>query len=531
MLDNDTLNLKQTNFQAVKDTISVFERRDDLLKTDRNKSIDLFVNSTILGIQSSQQEVDRNNFLLDPTSDRVTITSVAKDKQNDLQSNNNFGRSNLLNLNNTNNLNLQTEAFSSGAFAAQSSTGSYLIDALLVPGAIRWQNSTVTYSFMTQVPNYYPNNAQERNNFVPFNTTQINAAKRSLQLWSEVSGLKFVEVSDAGAGGTIRFGTNSSGAGSAYAYTPTNDPWGGDVWLNNTYSPNFTQTKGSFGFLTMIHEIGHALGLKHPGNYNAGGGGSPAPYLPLAEDSTQYTVMSYNHIPGVSQSVNPQTPMLYDIAAIQYLYGANNNTRTGNNTYSWNAGTSFVQAIWDAGGTDTISAANQTLSAVINLNAGTFSSIGSFSNGSSTRAINNLAIAFNVTIENATGGLGNDILVGNSVANTLSGGKGSDSLYGGKGGDTLLGGSGNDFLVGYGSGTEYDLLTGGIGTDAFVLGQSSGAFYQGNGYATITDFYWVDDYIQARGSAKDTAIYYGNDLLGVVQDTTNVSFTRDFIFV
>lgn len=212
----------------------------------------------------------------------------------------------------------------------------------------------------------------------------------------------------------------------------------GDVWLDNSErpanEPDRIGFKGAFGFHTLIHEVGHALGLKHPGNYNAGGGGAPGPYLPEDKDNKKYSVMSYNRFRGHG-GVVPETPMLYDISAIQMLYGANNNTRTGDDTYFWDR--PFVATIWDTGGTDTISAANQTLDAVINLNAGNFSSIGPTgateqSTGeivadTSVRMIDNLAIAFNVVIENAIGGSGNDTLVGNASKNTLDGRNGLDT--------------------------------------------------------------------------------------------------------
>jgi serralysin len=386
-----------------------------------------------------------------------------------------------------------------------------------------WNSQTISYSFMTTVPNYYSGNAQERNQFVAFNETQQAAARQALQLYSEVSGLNFVEVSDAGEGGTIRFGTANIEHGSAHAYLPSNHSIGGDVWLNNSYSPNLTQSNGSDGFHTLIHEIGHALGLKHPGNYNAGGGGAEGPYLYSDLDSNQYTVMSYYEHPG--SYANPQTPMLYDIAAIQHLYGANYNTRAGDSTYAWDASQAFVETIWDGGGIDTIDASNQGISVTINLNPGTFSNLGSEYDGSWYSASNNLAIASGVTIENAIGGAGNDILIGNTVDNYL---------FGGSGNDTIVGGSG------------YDSLTGETGNDTFVLGESSNVFYQGDEYAVITDFDWQYDYIQVSGtsnqyslgtgnwfgnSAEDTAIFFGNDAIAVVQDSTNVNFERDFIFV
>jgi Ca2+-binding RTX toxin-like protein len=167
------------------------------------------------------------------------------------------------------------------------------------------------------------------------------------------------------------------------------------------------------------------------------------------------------------------------------------------------------------------------------------------------------------------GGSGNDTLLGYSGNDYLSGSFGNDSLNGESGNDTLLGGTGTDTLVGgsghdslnaYGGTTgEYDILSGDYsssqpsfkgssdGADTFVLGNAFGAFYLGSGYATITDFYWYEGdkfqvhgsasdyslgfYNWSGGSANDTLIYYKSDLIGVVQDTTNVEISSDFTFV
>ncbi|NEP03235.1 MAG: calcium-binding protein [Symploca sp. SIO2E9] len=151
---------------------------------------------------------------------------------------------------------------------------------------------------------------------------------------------------------------------------------------------------------------------------------------------------------------------------------------------------------------------------------------------------------------------GNDEIWGDSGNDYINGGDGYDSLYGWTGDDTLMGmggddylsgGDGNDRLDGYAvSGTEYDTLSGGAGYDTFVLGGTWGVSYQGLGFATITDWDWTSDYIETIGDASqyslgygnwsgtnalDTEIYYGSDLIAVVQDTTSVDFARDFIFV
>lgn len=154
------------------------------------------------------------------------------------------------------------------------------------------------------------------------------------------------------------------------------------------------------------------------------------------------------------------------------------------------------------------------------------------------------------------GEAGNDTLWGEAGNDTMYGGYDDDTMYGGYGSDHLNGDYGNDSLDGFGGGysVEVDTLTGGSGYDTFVIGRADGVCYLGgssngspdNSYALITDFSRQDDIIQAHGSAsnyhfgygswfgnsnQDTGIYRGNDLIAVVQDTTDVNFARDFTFV
>lgn len=150
---------------------------------------------------------------------------------------------------------------------------------------------------------------------------------------------------------------------------------------------------------------------------------------------------------------------------------------------------------------------------------------------------------------------GNDILYGNAEDDLLKGGKGNDTLKGGKGDDILKGGKGNDLLYGgrgndrldgYSSGIEYDTLVGGNGFDTFVLGGYWGVSYQGESYAKIKDWDYKRDFIEVAGSFEeyslgfenlsgnsqsDTLIYFQDDLIGVVEDSTNVNLNRDFFFV
>ena len=120
---------------------------------------------------------------------------------------------------------------------------------------------------------------------------------------------------------------NASGFGGATFSAGT---WHHFVYLNDDRAQVTAPTFDNDGFRLFLHEIGHALGLSHPGNYNILPGGASLAYDGNAvyrEDTDQYTVMSYfdeaiTHANFVDTFA--MTPMLHDIAAIQRLYGANN---------------------------------------------------------------------------------------------------------------------------------------------------------------------------------------------------------------
>ncbi|MBP2232968.1 serralysin [Azospirillum agricola] len=356
---------------------------------------------------------------------------------------------------------------------AAATVPSSAVAALLPSGTPRWGGggigsaTTVTYSFMTASPSYAQ--ASDRLGFAAMSAAQRTAVRQALTAWSEVANITFTEVADTGNGGSIRFGTNRQGGSSAaYAYYPGGTLYGtgGDVYLANDATTNSSATPGSYGFKTILHEIGHAIGLKHPGNYNAAGGGSEGPYLSNAEDNYRYTLMSYNSHPSLGFNGLGTAPALYDIAAVQYLYGANTQTRGGDTVYASTA-TAFSLSIWDGGGTDTIDASQQTAAVTINLNGGAFSSIGP--NGSGGRAVDNLSIAYGVVIENAIGGAGNDVLLGNDAGNVLIGGVGDDTLTGGAGNDTLDGGTGTDTAVFSGNRADYAIAADGATNGVAVV--------------------------------------------------------------
>ena len=291
---------------------------------------------------------------------------------------------------------------------------------------------------------------------------QQDAVRESLAAWSQAANITFLEVADnATVVGDIRVAFSDGGDiqdAYAYAYTPAPFAYGGDVWLNSVQPvPSGNDFSiGAAGYNTLIHELGHAIGLDHPFSN---------PQFPAQFESLKYSVMSYSDFPGHQDSgdssLYPTTPMLLDIQALQVLYGANMAWETGDNTYVFLEGGRYYQTIWDAGGTDTLWYDSALDGARIDLRAGSFSQLGepiTLSDGSLQH--DDVAIAFNAVIENATGGEGNDVLIGNAAANSLTGNGGNDSLSGDAGDDWLEGGTGNDTMAG------------GTGNDSYVVEDS-----------------------------------------------------------
>lgn len=325
-------------------------------------------------------------------------------------------------------------------------SGNALIDSLVYGskwGGALGTSAALSYSFRSS-SSYYATDYSYDNEYLdsyPLSPNQKAAATKALGAWAAVANLSFSLTTDSSAStGDLRFGGYASmePGTAAWAYLPGSEPAAGDIWIGPATSEK-KPSAGSYDYLTFLHEIGHALGLKHPFESDTGNSN----VLPVEYDDVRYTVMSYTD----SYSFEPTTPMLLDIAAIQYLYGANMQWHTGNDSYQWGAKQRIFETIWDAGGIDTINASKQAQAVTIDLNPGSFSNIGpKFLNGS-TYINNGLAIAYGTEIENAIGSAHGDTLRGNQLANLLNGGKGNDTLIGGAGNDTLVGGAGNDTYV------------------------------------------------------------------------------------
>lgn len=341
-------------------------------------------------------------------------------------------------------------------------------------GGQKWSGNTITYAFPSSSGGLYSQG--EAAGFRAVNDTQRAWMTLALATWDDLIPQAFAPGT---AGATaIEFGYTSTNIGYAHAYYPST----GSVWFNVTESSLVSTTLGQYGFQTFVHEIGHALGLDHMGDYNGNGNWAPSSY----QDSVVLSIMSYfgpryaapNYSAEVMQAdwvaadgetYSPQTPMLNDVMAIQAIYGTSTSTRLDNTVYGFgstvggptgriydfNQNPNPILTVFDAGGTDTLDFSGWTSPSRIDLHAGAFSSV--------NHMTNNIAIAYNTVIENARGGGGNDVLIGNDAANELRGNGGDDELRGSAGDDTLVGGAGNDTLDG-GAGNDTAVFEGAFGS-------------------------------------------------------------------
>ena len=342
------------------------------------------------------------------------------------------------------------------AITSYNMTGNAYIDGVL--GNFKWASNNISYSFPANGSYYGTNyaNAENVTNFGTLSGVQQTMAREALRIYSTVANLTFTQLDETmSQHADLRYG-QSDRTPSAWAYEPSTRGEGGDVWFNRSTGYFVDPVKGGYAYQVFLHETGHALGLDHPHQGNV---------MPIDRDSLEYSIMSYRSYKGGSETSGftneawgyDQSLMMYDIAAVQQMYGANYATNSGNTNYSWSptTGEMFVNGagqgrpgdnkifltVWDGGGTDTYDFSNYAGGLKIDLRPGewTTTSAGQLarlkSDGSQT-AVGNIANALlhqgdtRALIENAIGGSGNNTMTGNDGINLLKGGAGSDKLYG-----------------------------------------------------------------------------------------------------
>lgn len=341
-----------------------------------------------------------------------------------------------------------------------------------------------------------------------------DAWEGGLGLWSAVANITFREITDStpanfvierggpGAGAGASFGSqNTVPIGSTTLSTP--GATGSEIEVETTvddFGPiGYDLARhGGHPFSTVVHEIGHMLGIGHGGPYNANVNRMTQQFGPY--DMTLWTLMSYisphetdtkffNSYPVTGTAwgsvfeadhnwyFEPLTPMMLDILAIQRVYGVATSgpLAAGGVTFGFNSNIDVdgflgriydfsrnahpVLTLWSGGTGNTLDLSGYDQDAVINLTPGTFSSAGG--------KVNNIGIAIGTVIETGIGGEGNDRITASDVASWLKGGDGDDTLTGGAGNDRLDGGAGIDTIFG---GAGDDTISGGAGGDTIDFG-------------------------------------------------------------
>ncbi|WP_052248989.1 M10 family metallopeptidase [Leisingera sp. ANG-Vp] len=397
-----------------------------------------------------------------------------------------------------------------------------------------WQdNSDLGHSFDTSSSNQ-----------ITVNLTGLTAdgqemARRAMASWEMVADIKFVETTSAAQ---ITFTDDQPGAYAHATYSTNGNTQSATVNISTDWLAQYGTEIDGYGQQTYMHELGHALGLGHQGDYN--GGATYGVDETFSNDSWQLSVMSYfDQVENTSVSADfgfVLTPMMVDVIAIQNLYGApggsggtagntiwglNSNLTGPLGTYfdAWSnlgaphndvAWKKFAFTIYDQGGNDTLDVSPWSQDARIDMEDTKFSDVGGLTG--------NIGIARGTVLENVITGAGNDVITGNQANNSLEGRDGDDSLYGGAGSDTLRGGNGNDRLEGndgadtlYGhgghdtlrGGGSGDVLGGGFGND-YVRGDGgSDSLTGGNGNDTLTGNSGADT---LDGGANQDTLFGGN---------------------
>jgi hypothetical protein len=338
-------------------------------------------------------------------------------------------------------LNVESLSMWQNGVEAGVSLGSYIrpvdiaVQAIAGEGALRWNAgkalgtaTALTYSFVDSAPNVP--------GFRSFSAEERAAVRAILDAAAAASGLSFTETT--GSSGQLRFGASQQLETRGTSQPPGSSD-AGAVWLD--LETLAALKPGQEGLAILLHETGHALGLRHTRNSEAGD--HHEKQLRAADDSMALSVMS---LQASHDGLFPATWSAYDLYALRYLYGTRS-MHGGDDTYRLDAAHFGAQSsLVDDGGVDTIDASAAQAGVELDLAPGHLSSAGVTPAG--VVALDNLSLGLDTWIEHAVGSAYDDVLIGNTRDNTLVGGKGNDWIDGGKGRDVAqFSGARTDYAV------------------------------------------------------------------------------------
>ena len=348
--------------------------------------------------------------------------------------------------------------------------------------------------------------------------------KAAFAAYESITNLKFKQVNKAEKADFVLIGYDGVDSPSLGSMGPPGYKHAGVGAFDVTwYGWGSALNVGGYAYITIIHELGHGLGLAHP--FDRGGGSVLFPGVRYNEpddlgkfdlNQSIFTTMSYNDgwvtnpdgMPPAFGNYGYQgTPMAIEIAVLQAKYGANEKYNKGKTVYELpdvNAEGTYFSCIWDAGGRDAI-VNRSAISSTIDLRPATLK-VEPGGGGYISKVdgiFGGYTIAKGVVIEVAKGGSGDDVLRGNGKDNRLIGGDGNDRLHGGPGKDRLEGNAGDDVMIGgrgqdrLFAGPDNSVMTGGKGKDTFIFDAEPTVGALG----TITDFKPDKDVIHLAADA------------------------------
>ncbi|WP_307729127.1 DUF4214 domain-containing protein [Massilia sp. IC2-476] len=311
----------------------------------------------------------------------------------------------------------------------------------------------IDYHFAEQPAAFFEEH--DKKGFETFNEAQRALTRKAFEYISSVANVQFRETDALDGEGVLILANNQQENSSGYASNRL-------VMLNAGLREVMAPTSGNFGAAVLMHEIGHALGLKHPfAHEDSVGNSGDGPFLSSVEDAAHHTLMSYNVTPSDYQlSYNA-----LDLAALHYIYGPTGQVASGDTT--WTLDADQANFIADGAGSDTLDGSAFGGGMTLDLRPGYWSFLGA--KGDSIVRAGQVTVNFGSLIENLRGGAGNDRLTGNEVGNRIEGGAGHDILVGGAGSDRLDGGAGIDVAAYAGKRAGYKLT---IGKDGVTVADS-----------------------------------------------------------